>query len=55
MSATLTVVRPRETKRYSFAFFYKMQGYKWVELLSQFTKEIKVQRILLRGISAIET
>ncbi|KAH0691778.1 hypothetical protein KY289_019136 [Solanum tuberosum] len=39
-SATHRVIRPRETNRYSCAFFYNMQGDKWVEPLPQCTKEI---------------
>ena len=39
-SATHRVVRPEGRSRYSFAFFYNLQGDKWVEPLSQFTKEI---------------
>lgn len=39
-SATHRVVRPRETDRYSYVFFYNAQGDKWVEPLPQFTKEI---------------
>ncbi|XP_059291565.1 1-aminocyclopropane-1-carboxylate oxidase 5-like isoform X1 [Lycium ferocissimum] len=41
-SATHRVVRPRGKNRYSFAFFYNVQGDKWVEPLPQFTKEIGV-------------
>ncbi|PHU02329.1 hypothetical protein BC332_27580 [Capsicum chinense] len=39
-SATHRVVRPTETHRYSCAFFYNLQGDKWVEPLPQFTTEI---------------
>ncbi|GMY15642.1 flavonol synthase/flavanone 3-hydroxylase-like [Fagus crenata] len=39
-SATHRVVRPEGRSRYSFAFFYNLQGDKWIEPLSQFTKEI---------------
>ncbi|KAK9277881.1 hypothetical protein L1049_027438 [Liquidambar formosana] len=39
-SATHRVVRPEGRSRYSFAFFYNLQGDKWVEPLPQFTKEI---------------
>ncbi|WMV21833.1 hypothetical protein MTR67_015218 [Solanum verrucosum] len=39
-SATHRVIRPRETNRYSCAFFYNVQGDKWVEPLPQCTKEI---------------
>ncbi|KAK4735613.1 hypothetical protein R3W88_009874 [Solanum pinnatisectum] len=39
-SATHRVVRPSETNRYSYAFFYNVHGDKWVEPLPQFTKEI---------------
>ncbi|KAH0687282.1 hypothetical protein KY285_017843 [Solanum tuberosum] len=39
-SATHKVVRPGETNRYSYVFFYNVQGDKWVEPLPQFTKEI---------------
>ncbi|KAI4343866.1 hypothetical protein L6164_011164 [Bauhinia variegata] len=38
-SATHRVVR-QERSRYSYAFFYNLQGDKWVEPLSEFTKEI---------------
>ncbi|XP_009786479.1 1-aminocyclopropane-1-carboxylate oxidase-like isoform X1 [Nicotiana sylvestris] len=39
-SATHRVVRPKGKSRYSCAFFYNLQGDKWVEPLPQFTKEI---------------
>ncbi|KAG5618582.1 hypothetical protein H5410_018406 [Solanum commersonii] len=39
-SATHRVLRPSETNRYSYAFFYNVHGDKWVEPLPQFTKEI---------------
>lgn len=39
-SATHRVVRAEGLSRYSYAFFYNLQGEKWVEPLSQFTKEI---------------
>ncbi|KAF3620159.1 putative 1-aminocyclopropane-1-carboxylate oxidase 5-like isoform X2 [Capsicum annuum] len=39
-SATHRVVRPRETNRYSYVFFYNVQGDRWVEPLPQFTKDI---------------
>ncbi|XP_059643255.1 flavonol synthase/flavanone 3-hydroxylase-like [Cornus florida] len=39
-SATHRVVRPKGSRRHSFAFFYNLQGDKWVEPLSRFTKEI---------------
>ncbi|PHT88383.1 hypothetical protein T459_10489 [Capsicum annuum] len=39
-SAIHRVVRPTETHRYSCAFFYNLQGDKWVEPLPQFTTEI---------------
>lgn len=39
-SATHRVVRPKGRSRHSFAFFYNIQGDKWVEPLPQFTKEI---------------
>ncbi|KAK2995939.1 hypothetical protein RJ640_003731 [Escallonia rubra] len=34
------VVSPEGTNRHSFAFFYHLEGEKWVEPLSHFTKEI---------------
>ncbi|TXG50471.1 hypothetical protein EZV62_022995 [Acer yangbiense] len=40
-SATHKVVRPEGKSRYSYAFFYNLQGYKWVEPLSKFTEEIR--------------
>ncbi|KAB2073269.1 hypothetical protein ES319_A07G071600v1 [Gossypium barbadense] len=39
-SATHRVVRPKGRSRYSFAFFYNLQGDKWVEPLPHFTKDI---------------
>ncbi|XVE56957.1 hypothetical protein DITRI_Ditri04bG0053100 [Diplodiscus trichospermus] len=39
-SATHRVVRPKGRSRCSFAFFYNLQGEKWVEPLPQFTKDI---------------
>ncbi|TXG50470.1 hypothetical protein EZV62_022994 [Acer yangbiense] len=39
-SATHRVVRPEGKSRYSYAFFYNLQGDNWVEPLSKFTKEI---------------
>ncbi|XP_027169639.1 flavonol synthase/flavanone 3-hydroxylase-like [Coffea eugenioides] len=39
-SATHRVVRPKGRSRHSFAFFYTLQGDKWVEPLPQFTEEI---------------
>ncbi|KAL4633718.1 hypothetical protein ACB092_04G142000 [Castanea dentata] len=39
-SATHRVVRPEGRSRYSYAFFYNLQGDKWVEPMSQFTNEI---------------
>ncbi|OIT05013.1 PREDICTED: flavonol synthase/flavanone 3-hydroxylase-like [Nicotiana attenuata] len=39
-SATHRVVRPKGKSRYSYAFFYNLQGDKWVEPLPQFTEEI---------------
>jgi len=33
-------VRTEGRSRYSYAFFYNLQGDKWVEPLSQFTKDI---------------
>ncbi|WMV21835.1 hypothetical protein MTR67_015220 [Solanum verrucosum] len=39
-SATHRAVSPSETDRYSYAFFYNVQGAKWVEPLPQFTEEI---------------
>ncbi|KAK2973537.1 hypothetical protein RJ640_010592 [Escallonia rubra] len=39
-SATHRVVRPKARCRNSYAFFYNLQGDKWVEPLPQFTKEI---------------
>ncbi|XP_015159303.1 1-aminocyclopropane-1-carboxylate oxidase-like [Solanum tuberosum] len=39
-STTHRVVRPSETNRYSYSFFYNVHGDKWVEPLPQFTKEI---------------
>lgn len=39
-SATHRVVRSEERSRFSYAYFYNLQGDKWVEPLSQFTKEI---------------
>ncbi|EEF52169.1 flavonol synthase/flavanone 3-hydroxylase [Ricinus communis] len=39
-SATHRVVRPEGKSRYSYAFFYNLQGDKWVEPLPKFTKEI---------------
>ncbi|XP_059303595.1 jasmonate-induced oxygenase 1-like isoform X1 [Lycium ferocissimum] len=58
-SATHRVVRPREINRYSYAYFYNVQGDKWVEPLPQFTKEIgesaKYERICLRRICTVET
>lgn len=39
-SATHRVVRPKVKSRYSYAFFYNLQGEKWVEPLPQFTKDI---------------
>ncbi|XP_055825384.1 2-oxoglutarate-dependent dioxygenase citB-like [Solanum dulcamara] len=38
-SAPHRAVRPRETNRYLYAFFYNGEGDKWVEPLPQFTKE----------------
>ncbi|KAH7550316.1 hypothetical protein JRO89_XS13G0170200 [Xanthoceras sorbifolium] len=38
-SATHRVVRPKGKSRYSYAFFYNLQGDKWVEPLSEFTEE----------------
>ncbi|KAF8408089.1 hypothetical protein HHK36_007230 [Tetracentron sinense] len=39
-SATHKVVRQAGRSRHSYAFFYNLAGDKWVEPLSQFTKEI---------------
>ncbi|KAI8017965.1 hypothetical protein LOK49_LG04G01936 [Camellia lanceoleosa] len=39
-SATHRVVRRKGIGRYSFAFFYNLEGDKWVEPLPHFTKEI---------------
>ncbi|CAK9138086.1 unnamed protein product [Ilex paraguariensis] len=39
-SATHRVVRTKGRNRHSFAFFYNLQGDKWVEPLAQFTTEI---------------
>ncbi|KAK2664031.1 hypothetical protein Ddye_002605 [Dipteronia dyeriana] len=39
-SATHKVVRQQGKSRYSYAFFYNLQGDKWVEPLSKFTEEI---------------
>ncbi|KAJ7956384.1 Flavonol synthase/flavanone 3-hydroxylase [Quillaja saponaria] len=39
-SGTHKVVRPIGRSRYSYAFFYNLQGDKWVEPLPQFTEEI---------------
>ncbi|PSS07901.1 Flavonol synthase/flavanone 3-hydroxylase [Actinidia chinensis var. chinensis] len=39
-SATHRVVRRRGRDRYSYAFFYNLQGDKWVEPLPHFTEEI---------------
>lgn len=39
-SATHRVVRQNGRSRHSFAFFYNLPGDKWVEPLSEFTKEI---------------
>ncbi|XP_074358269.1 flavonol synthase/flavanone 3-hydroxylase-like isoform X2 [Apium graveolens] len=39
-SATHRVVRPKGTTRNSYAFFYNLDGDKWVEPLPQFTTEI---------------
>ncbi|XP_050221173.1 flavonol synthase/flavanone 3-hydroxylase-like [Mercurialis annua] len=39
-SATHRVVRPEGKSRYSYAFFYNLQGDKWVEPLPEFSKEI---------------
>lgn len=39
-SATHRVVRSKERCRHSFAYFYNLQGDKWVEPLPQFTEEI---------------
>ncbi|KAF8408086.1 hypothetical protein HHK36_007227 [Tetracentron sinense] len=39
-SATHKVVKPTGRNRHSYAFFYTLAGYKWVEPLPQFTKEI---------------
>ncbi|KDP31239.1 hypothetical protein JCGZ_11615 [Jatropha curcas] len=39
-SATHRVVRPEGKSRYSYAFFYNLQGEKWVEPLPEFSKEI---------------
>uniref|UniRef100_A0A3Q7FUB2 Isopenicillin N synthase-like Fe(2+) 2OG dioxygenase domain-containing protein n=1 Tax=Solanum lycopersicum TaxID=4081 RepID=A0A3Q7FUB2_SOLLC len=39
-SATHRAANPSETDRYSYAFFYNVQGSKWVEPLPQFTEEI---------------
>lgn len=39
-SATHRVVRKGEKSRYSFVFFYNLNGEKWIEPLPQFTKEI---------------
>lgn len=43
-SATHRVVRPsKEKNRHSFAFFYNIQGDKWIEPLPCFSKEIGVE------------
>ncbi|GKV28026.1 hypothetical protein SLEP1_g37128 [Rubroshorea leprosula] len=47
-SATRRVVRPKGKSRYSYAFFYSLQGDKWVEPLPQFTDEIG-ERLKYRG------
>lgn len=39
-SATHRVVRQKGRSRHSYAFFYNLQGDRWVEPLSEFTKEI---------------
>lgn len=39
-SATHRVVRPEGKHRYSYCFFYNLQGDKWVEPLAQFTEQI---------------
>ena len=39
-SATHRVVRTKGKSRHSFAFFYNLNGDKWVEPLPKFTKEI---------------
>ncbi|KAL0285662.1 UNVERIFIED_CONTAM: Flavonol synthase/flavanone 3-hydroxylase [Sesamum angustifolium] len=39
-SATHRVVRSRERSRHSFAFFYTLEGDKWVEPLPEFTRGI---------------
>ena len=39
-SATHRVVRTRGRSRYSYAFFYNLNGEKWVEPLPQFAKDI---------------
>ncbi|KAL7098773.1 hypothetical protein ACP275_09G039400 [Erythranthe tilingii] len=39
-SATYRVVRYKEKNRHSFAFFFTVEGDKWVEPLPQFTEEI---------------
>ncbi|GFP99376.1 flavonol synthase/flavanone 3-hydroxylase [Phtheirospermum japonicum] len=39
-SATHRVVRSKEKSRHSFAFFYNLEGDKWVEPLPRFTREI---------------
>lgn len=39
-SATHRVVRVKGKSRYSYAFFYNLQGDKWVEPLPQFSTDI---------------
>ncbi|KAL5814108.1 hypothetical protein ACOSQ4_024749 [Xanthoceras sorbifolium] len=56
-SATHRVVRPKGKSRYSYAFFYNLQGDKWVEPLSKFTEEIgeapKYRGFLLKEYQAL--
>ncbi|XP_027904918.1 scopoletin 8-hydroxylase-like [Vigna unguiculata] len=39
-SATHKVVRTKERNKYSYVFFHNIRGDKWIEPLSQFTKDI---------------
>ncbi|CAK9138084.1 unnamed protein product [Ilex paraguariensis] len=56
-SATHRVLRSKGRDRHSFAFFYNLQGDKWVEPLSQFTTEIgeppKYRGFLLKDYQAL--
>ncbi|KAL0416537.1 UNVERIFIED_CONTAM: 1-aminocyclopropane-1-carboxylate oxidase10 [Sesamum latifolium] len=52
-SATHRVVRSRERSRHSFAFFYTVEGEKWVEPLPEFTRGIG-EYSFVQGLPGIE-